>query len=456
MACDGGMPPVLQVRDLAVHAAAGTVVRLPRLELPAGGAVALVGPSGCGKSTLLAALLGVLQRPGWRVAGEIHFGGEGAATGDGAARRAWLRRAAAFLPQDPHAAFDPLPTIGRQLHDATGETAAECARMLGWLGVAAAPAVAARRPHQISGGQAQRALLAIAFLRRPQVCIVDEPTAHLAEATATELVGHLRVLRRNGAALLLATHDRRFARALDAEVLAGVDGVFTPAAAAEAPWPVRSDRDVGPAAPVLAARGLAVAHGRDVVLRDCDLAVGRGEVVAVLGPSGSGKSTLLHAFAGRLPLAAGAVDRPARATAVQLVPQDAHGSLTPGVAIGRLVDEVAAEGFVRAQAAAALGLAAATLGRSREALSGGEHRRAALLRALAVQPDVLLLDEPTASLDRATAIAVVGALLELRRDRGLAIVLATHDEALAAAVADRACVLRGGQTCPIALPSPPR
>jgi peptide/nickel transport system ATP-binding protein len=458
MACDAGMPPVLQVRELVVRAAAGTVVRLPWLDLPAGGAVALVGPSGCGKSTLLAALLGVLQRPGWQATGDVGFGGGAAAPAGGAARRAWLRQATAFLPQDPHAALDPLATIGRQLQDATGAPAAECARLLGWLGVAAAPAVAARRPHQVSGGQAQRALLAIAFLRRPQWCIVDEPTAHLDEATATELVGHLRVLRRNGAGLLVATHDRRFARALDAEVLAHRDGAFVPAAADDAPWPVRSDRGAaaGAAAPVLAARALVVAHGADVVVRGGDLVVGRGEVVAVLGPSGSGKSTLLRALAGRLSLAGGVVERPARATALQLVPQDAHGSLTPGAPIGRLVDEVAVPDFPRADMAAALGLAPAALARPRELLSGGERRRAALLRALAVQPDVLLLDEPTASLDRATAIAMVAALLELRRARGLAIVLATHDEGLAAAVADRAYALRGGQTCPIALPPSPR
>jgi peptide/nickel transport system ATP-binding protein len=456
MACDAVMPSVLQVRELVVRAAAGAAVRLPRLDLPAGGAAALVGPSGCGKSTLLAAILGVLQRPGWRVEGEVACGGDPAAAPDDGRRRAWLRRATAFLPQDPHAAFDPLATIGRQLQDATGESAAECARLLGWLGVAAAPAVVARRPFQVSGGQAQRALLAIAFLRRPQLCIVDEPTAHLDDATATELVGHLQVLRRGGAGLLLATHDRRLARALDAEVLAFADGAFQPAAAPDAPWPVRDDRSAAEGPPLLAARGLAVAHGGEAVLRGCDIAVRRGEVAAVLGPSGCGKSTLLHALAGRLPLAAGVVERPARATALQLVPQDAHGCLTPGMPVGRLVDEVAAADFPVAAVAGALGLSAAALARPRERLSGGERRRAALLRALAVQPDVLLLDEPTASLDRATAQSVVATLLDLRRARGLAIVIATHDEELAAAVADRACVLRGGQTCPIALSSSPR
>ncbi len=448
------MAAVLQVRELVVRAATGAAVRLPRLDVPAGGVAALVGPSGCGKSTMLAAILGVLRRPGWLVSGHVVRGGD--AKNDAASRQAWLRRDAAFLPQDPHAAFDPLPTIGRQLQDATGESAAECARMLGWLGVAAAPAVASRRPFQVSGGQAQRALMSIAFLRRPRLCVVDEPTAHLDEATASDLVGRLRVLRSNGAGLLLATHDRSFARALDADVLAFADGVFAPATEDEAAWPVRGDRVAVAGGAMLAASGLAVTRGGEPTLRGCELSVRRGEVVAVLGPSGCGKSTLLHALAGRLPLAAGVVERPARPTALQLVPQDAHGSLTPGVPIGDLVAEVADAGFPRAVVAAALGLDAATLARARADLSGGERRRAALLRALAVQPDVLLLDEPTASLDRPTAIAVVDVLLQLRRDRGLAIVLATHDVELATAIADRACVLRGGQTCPITLPSSPR
>lgn len=446
------MASALQVRDLVVRTAAGGTIAVPALDVARGGAAALVGPSGCGKSTVLAAVLGLLRRPGWSVAGSVQADGEDLLTTSAERRRRWLASRVAVLPQDPHAAFDPLTPLGRQLVELSGQPREECVRMLGWLGVVAPGDVAARLPAQVSGGQAQRALLAIAFLRRPALCVVDEPNAHLDEATLAEVQARLAVLQRDGCGLLLATHDLRFARALGAAPLRCQDGVFAPRADADAAWPARALAPE-PGAVVLAARGLAVGAPGAYVLQGCELQVRAGEVVALVGASGSGKTTLLRALAGQLAPAAGAVERPARRTAVQLVAQDAFGSLTPGVRLRRLVAEAAVPGFDVAATAAALGLPAATLERAREALSGGERRRAALLRALAVRPDVLLLDEPTASLDRAAATAVVAATLQLRRERGTAIVLATHDLELAAAVADRVLVLRGGQPCPYVPPS---
>jgi peptide/nickel transport system ATP-binding protein len=455
MACDAAMASPLQVRGLVVRSPAGAAIAAPAFDVAAGGAVALVGPSGCGKSTLLAAALGVLRRPGWTVDGAIAADGEDVGGWPAERRRRWLAERVAFLPQDPHAALDPLQPIGRQIAEATGQGRDECVRMLGWLGVVEPAAVAARVPAQVSGGQAQRALLAIAFLRQPTLCVVDEATAHLDEATAADVTARLQVLQRNGCGVLLATHDARLADALGAAVLRCEDGVFAPRAAEPAVWPVRAPV-AGDAPDVLVARDVTAGWRGEPVLQDCGLRVGRGEVVAVVGPSGCGKSTLLRALAGQLPLRAGAVERPSRRAAVQLVAQDAFASLTPGAPLRALLAEASSPGFDVVAAAAALALPAAALDRSREQLSGGERRRAALLRALAVQPEVLLLDEPTASLDRATAIQVVAAALQLRRERGTAIVLATHDLELAAAVADRVFALRGGKPCPFATPPSPR
>jgi len=449
------MAPALQARDLVVRSPMGAAIAVPALDVPRGGAVALVGPSGCGKSTVLAAALGLLRRPGWSVAGSVAADGEDLLAASPQWRRRWLANRVAVLPQDPHAAFDPLVPLGRQLVDLTGQSREECVRMLGWLGVVAPGDVAGRLSAQVSGGQAQRALLAVAFLRRPALCVVDEPSAHLDEATLAEVEARLTVLQRDGCGLLLATHDLRFARALQATPLRCVDGVFAACAEEAAAWPAR-ESNTSPGAPVLAARGLAVGAPGAHVIQGCDLQVRGGEVVAFVGPSGCGKTTLLRALAGQITPAAGAVERPRRRTAVQLVAQDASGSLTPSARVRRLVAEACAPGFDVVAAAAALGLPAAALDRAREALSSGERRRAALLRALAVQPDVLLLDEPTASLDRATAVSVVEAALQLRRERGTAIVLATHDLELAVAVADRVLVLRGGQLCQFVPSSSPR
>jgi ABC-type glutathione transport system ATPase component len=124
--------------------------------------------------------------------------------------------------------------------------------------------------------------------------------------------------------------------------------------------------------------------------------------------------------------------------------QNAYGSLTPGRRLDKLVGEVAVPGFDVRAAAAALGLGPRHLASTAAALSGGERRRAALLRALAVRPQVLVLDEPTASLDRATAVPVVDLLLAVRRRTGAAYVLITHDLELARAVADRVVALEPG------------
>ena len=438
------LAPLLEVSDCTVRRGAFTV-RLPALRLDAGRVAALYGPSGTGKSTLLAALFG-LQGRGAEVGGAISWRGDAWRAMVPARQRRTLRREIAFLAQDPRAALDPLVRVGAQIRAATGRSPQDVTAELERLRVADAAALCHRWPHEVSGGEAQRALLAIAFLRRPALLVADEPTAGLDPAACTELGEHLRALVAGGAAVLLATHDPRLVHDLGAAVLVCRDGAFVPGGIDAAPWPGGGrENDVG-TVPVIAAAGLEVAFAGRTVLRGVDLSVRRGEIVALVGASGAGKTTLLRALAGQLRPLRGTVTRPARMHAVQLVPQDAFGSLTPGRSVADLVAETAAGDDV-GPVAARLQLDDATLTRTARSLSGGERRRAALLRALTVRPDVLLLDEPTAGLDRATAIAAMQAVRALQRERGLAIVLVTHDHELARAVAHRVVPLREGMLC---------
>jgi peptide/nickel transport system ATP-binding protein len=437
----------LDVTDLAVGPPGRAPLRVPRLQLACGEAAALLGPSGCGKSTVLAAMFGLLDRTGWSVGGSVAVAGEGLASLAPAAHRRVLRERMVYLPQDAAAALDPLQPVGRQIADATGASLADCAAMLTRLGVADAPALAARAPFAISGGQAQRVLLAVAFLRAPALVVADEPTASLDGGTHGELLLHLRALLAQGSALLTATHDHRLVHELPARALTLRDGAFVHGEVRDSIWPAgRTEPSGGDV--VLGAQDVHVAHGERRVLAGVDFECRRGELVAIVGESGAGKTTLLRVLAGDLAPAAGRVVRPARRTAVQLLFQDAAASLTPGVPIGELLAEAHAPGFDPQAGAAAVALPFAALAQPRERLSGGEQRRAALLRALAVEPDVLLLDEPTASLDAAAALAIVQTLLRLQRTRGLAIVLVTHDHALARAVARHVLELRGGRLCP--------
>jgi len=437
---------LLEVRDFVVRDGRSFAVRLPELQLSPGSVTALYGPSGCGKTSLLMGIFDLLQRPGWQCEGRVAFrGNELRELGDDAARE--LRRGQlAYLMQDAHHALDPLVPVGEQIEAATGAGRDAIVALLGELGVEHAAELCERHPHGISGGQAQRALLAIAFLRRPSLVIADEPSASLDGGSYAELLQRLRELVNGGCALLMATHDHRLLDDLSADVYALHGGQFVHAQPPKEPWP-RSARGKIGTVPLLRAEGVRVAYGERVVLDDVDLELQRGEIVALLGESGAGKTTLLRVLAGHRRPDRGEVHRPDRRPAVQLVCQDAFGSLTPGRSLRSLLQEASAPFFDAAAGASGVQLDERVLTRTSRQMSGGERRRAALLRALAVQPDALLLDEPTASLDRAAAVAVIDNLLTMQRSRGLALLIATHDEGLADAVAHRKLELRGGTLC---------
>ena len=448
MPCDGPIvSTLLSVSDFVVHGPGDLQLSLPSLQLGAGEVAAVYGPSGGGKTSLLLALFGLLQRNGWTTAGRVQFR-EQDFPRDADAARPLLREQVVFLLQDAHSALDPLQPVGRQIEQATGCDAKAAAAMLGELGVADAEALCQRAPHAISGGQAQRVLLAIAFLRRPALVVADEPSASLDGGSYGELLVHLQALVAGGAAVLMATHDHRLLRDLQAKVLVLRQGSFVPGDPKEHPWPTHGALDIG-SVPVLQGKQLRIAFGSRVVLDDVDFAVQRGEIVAVVGESGAGKTTLARLLAGHLQPDRGAVVRPDRPGAVQLVCQDAFGSLTPRRPLQGLLAEAAAPFFDARTGFASVQLPAALLTAPRERMSGGERKRAALLRALAIQPDVLVLDEPTASLDRATAVAVMSTLLQLQRSRALALVLVTHDLDLARTFAHRVIEVRGGRLCPL-------
>jgi len=443
--CDAAVPNVLDVSDCVVRGPGWLSLRLPRLSLGPGESAALFGPSGGGKTTLLLAACGLLRRPGWTVAGAVQIAGVDVLTADLAAGQALRNSAMAFLPQDAKAALDPLQPVGRWLGQVCGadEPArrAACAR----LGLDDA-SLLRRLPLAISGGEAQRVLLAVALLRSPKLVVADEPTANLDGASRQRVQRALHELRDRGAAVLVATHDVALPAALGARVLAPADDAFVPASLPDLAWPT-APRDGATDDVLLALAGVHHAFAGRPVLAGIDLEVRRGEVVAIVGPSGAGKTTLARLAAGRLSPAAGTIQRPA-GVAVQMLAQDAFASLTPGRRLDDLLAEARAPGFLTHAGAEAVALPEGALARTAERLSVGEQRRAALLRALAVEPHVLVLDEPTASLDPVTAQAVVATLLALRARTGLAMLLITHDLELARAVAARIYTLQGGRLCP--------
>ncbi len=440
------MQPVLEVELLAVERPGGVRVTLDSLQLCEGEAVALFGPSGVGKSSLLEGMFGLIEPGQGSVSGSVRLLGREFLAMPGGERRRALRSSMAWVTQDAQAALDPLQPVGDQVRQATWRTYSDIAEALTALGIEDAREFMDRLPHQISGGQAQRVLLAVATLRRPQLLVADEPSASLDEETIDLLCKQLALLRREGTAILLSTHDRRLIERLEAGVYVANSGsAFVVGDAAARAWPQRPPKMPVGELPVLSARDIVVDFGGRRILDGVDLELCRGEVVALVGESGAGKNTLARVLCGHQDPDSGRVERPSRHASVQMLCQDALASLTPGRTLRSLLSEAHGPFFDASAQAEQLALSVEVLDRSGNEMSGGERRRAALLRALAVNPDVLLLDEPTASLDHETSVAVLKMLLQLRDERGVALLLITHDRELAAAVASRTVELVGGQ-----------
>ena len=440
------MPSVLEVEDLRLQRAPDFAVALPRLALAGGDAVALLGPSGSGKSSLLLALAG-LASADLAVLGRVRWFGQDAAAFHAEAWRRLRRERMAFVMQDAAAALDPLQTIGRQLQQATGCDRPQGCAALAELGIEDPARIWASYPHALSGGQAQRVLLAVPLLRRAAVVVADEPSASLDVANRERWIAALAPLRARGTAVLLATHDRELVRSLGARVYSCVAGSFVEHAPAQASWSRASAAPTELGLPLVAGRGLSVRFGTQVVLDQADLVLHRREVVALCGPSGSGKTTLAKVLAGHIAPNAGSVVRSPRGAAVQMLFHDAFASLTPGRTLGSLLAEATAPGVEVAALLRELQLPSDVLTKTAAQMSGGERRRAALLRALAMSPEALLLDEPTASLDSGAAASVMEIVLRMRDRIGLAVLVVTHDRDLAHAVADRVLEMRGGKPC---------
>ncbi|WP_051174321.1 ABC transporter ATP-binding protein [Amycolatopsis orientalis] len=429
------------------------------LTIAEGEAVALAGPSGAGKTSLALAVLGH-QRPGVRrTAGTVEITGP-----------------VGYLGQDPGSLLNPYARVASILRTAAGRRVPrEFVDTL--LDRVALPASLARRyPHQLSGGQQQRVALAVALARSPRLLVLDEPTTALDLLAKAEVLAEIRRLREDGVALLWITHDLATVREqVDRVVMLDGGRVSGPETAMKGPFLAKFARKgpflarAGAQTEVLRAEKLTAGYRGNPVLTDVGLSISPGECLAVLGVSGAGKSTLARCLAGLHRPTSGTVtlhDGPLapdvrdRATtekaAIALVAQNPAEALHPRQTVRtaltrpmRLLRGVKSRAEQDARVAElleAVGLDSTMDKRLPGELSGGQRQRVALARALAAEPEVLICDEVTSALDTETQTEVLNLLNGLRAELGLAVVLITHDAAVAVSTSDRLLVLHAGRS----------
>ncbi len=563
---------------LTANIGAGPVAALRelRLSIGRGRVLGLVGESGAGKS-MLARLVSGLLPPNFNVTGgSMHFDGRDLLAMSARDRRALLGREIAFIPQEPLTALNPLWTIGDTFNEhltrigvAPSERTKVARDALASVRLPVPDEMLKRYPHQLSGGQCQRVLIAMAFASEPKLLVADEPTTALDVVTQTRVMGMLAELQRKSAtAVLLITHDLRLAAHVcdDVAVMYAGDLVeYGPArdvldmprhpytralkyASPDLSGPRRrlpvlkqqmpglsllaempgcrfaprcatADSSCGAALPQRVAQNghrvacaqpcehaaeladleaalplpLAVEDAPPVVeLREASLTytarggmfgqnktrfdavkplslkIMPGEFVGIVGESGSGKSSVARllmgieqptdgrVLIGGADLTHGNPELVRRAREqVQIIFQDPQSALNPRRSVERLLTQAleaaglpnlaANERLTRAQSVLRdVGLPVDTISRFPSQLSGGQKQRVNIGRALCAAPQLIVADEIVSGLDVSVQAQILNLLLELRRERQIALLLISHDLSVVRYLCSRVLVMRAG------------
>ncbi|MGY6633703.1 MAG: ABC transporter ATP-binding protein [Alkalilacustris sp.] len=501
--------PVLEMSQVRVALPAGAdrahALEALDLTVRAGETVCLVGESGSGKSLAAGAIMRLLPEPRVRMTGgTIRFDGTDLATLSEPAMRGLRGDRMAMVFQEPMTALNPQKTVGWQIDEVLRlhtdlPRRARRARVLEMLEQVRIPDPASAinaYPHQVSGGQRQRVMIAMALALKPRLLIADEPTTALDVTTQLAILRLIRDLQRDqGTGILFITHDFGVVAEIADRVAVLRHGVlveqgpaeemlnrprhpYTRALVAAVPALCPPEPRNFDAAPLVlradgmrktfAARGGFLSGRRRAVtaVDDVSFDLRRGETLGIVGESGSGKTTvsrcitrLLDADAGRVTLdgrdilSADARTLRALRADIQMIFQDPQASLNPRK---RVVDLIAqgpiVHGMPRARAHARarellelVELSAASADRYPHEFSGGQRQRIGIARALALEPKVIVADEPVSALDVSVQAQVLRLLADLRERLELSMVFVTHDLRVAAQLCDRVAVMEKGR-----------
>ena len=471
-----------------------------------GETLGIVGESGSGKSTLARALLGYARRGGHFSSGRIRVGDTDVLALKGKDLRRFRGGRAAMVPQNPLSSLSPHMTIGTQLRELvtlhtefSGSTLQDHVLSLMVKTGLRDPEVLARRyPHEISGGQRQRAVIAAALVGTPELIVLDEPTTALDKTVEAQVLKLIREIQKDiNATLIYVSHDLHVIRSMCQRILVMKDGEIVEEGASDEIFhnpqsgyckslvsAIPRIEASGPSAPripnpsiYLSMNDLSFSYSvrsgilgkrkrGAAALNKVNLAITRGHTLGVVGESGSGKSTLAGLVSGLISGHDGKIivdGEPVVGVArrrrkdlrrrIQMVFQDPLSSLNPTHTVADILIRpmrlyfglTPFEAHSRAVALLAdLELEPELLPRRPLQLSGGQQQRVAIARALAAEPDLLICDEITSALDVTIQASVLDLLLRLQDMRGTSFIFISHDLAVIARVSHEIAVLENG------------
>ena len=485
---------LLEMKDIKINGFADgrwhEIIRGIDLKLNRGEVLGLIGESGAGKSTMGKAAMGYAQ-PGCKlISGSIIFDGiDLTKITDAQKRKIWLTKIS-YVAQSAAAAFNPAHKLINQTIESAKRAKLgteislknDAIELYNTLQLPIPNLIGERYPHQVSGGQLQRIMTAMAISPRPELIIFDEPTTALDVTTQVEVLTAIRdIVKKFNTAAIYITHDlavvaqmadkikvirygKEVEEATTAKMLFDPKQEYT-----KSLWSVRSltKPEEKSSNTILSLKNIDAAYGKSKVLFDISIQIPKGKTLAIVGESGSGKSTLAKVITGLLPQTNGKISyfdkelhpklkkrNKEQLRVIQMIFQMPDTAINPRQTVQEIIGRPIEfyHGLIREEKMKRviellnmIELDETYLNRFPFELSGGQKQRICIARALAANPELIICDEVTSALDQIIQEGILKLLQKLQKELGITYIFITHDIATVRAISDQIVVMYQGR-----------